>query len=101
VEEKLNITIEKMQNQMMEEQKARQKVEKEVVEMKLRAEEFRELRESLEKAQHDRLMEEHKARQLEKEVAEAKLRTEEEIRELRESLKKARQDSDSPGCTIL
>ncbi|XP_066344200.1 immune-associated nucleotide-binding protein 9-like [Miscanthus floridulus] len=51
VEDKLNSTIEKMQNQLMEEQKARQKVEKEVAEVKLRAEEIRELRESLKKAQ--------------------------------------------------
>ena len=54
MEDKLNSTIEKMQNQLMEEQKARQKVEKEVAEVKLRAEEeIRELRESLKKAQED------------------------------------------------
>ncbi|CAN6235095.1 unnamed protein product [Urochloa humidicola] len=47
VEEKLNSTIEKLQNQIMEEQKARQKVETEV------AEEIQKLRESLEKAQQE------------------------------------------------
>ncbi|CAL5067963.1 unnamed protein product [Urochloa decumbens] len=54
VEEKLNSTIEKLQNQLMEEQKARQKVETEVAEAKLKSEEeIRKLRESLEKAQQE------------------------------------------------
>uniref|UniRef100_A0A0A9BJ54 AIG1-type G domain-containing protein n=1 Tax=Arundo donax TaxID=35708 RepID=A0A0A9BJ54_ARUDO len=54
VEEKLNSTIEKLQKQLMEEQKARQKLENEVAEAKLRSEEeIRKLMERLEKAQQD------------------------------------------------
>ncbi|RCV33751.1 hypothetical protein SETIT_7G107700v2 [Setaria italica] len=54
VEEKLNSSIGKLQNQLMEEQKARQKVESEVAEAKLRSEEeIRKLRESLEKAHQE------------------------------------------------
>ncbi|TVU14374.1 hypothetical protein EJB05_37837, partial [Eragrostis curvula] len=54
VEEKLNSTIEKLQKQLMEEQKARQKIESEVAEAKMRSEEeIRKLREELEKAKQD------------------------------------------------
>jgi len=59
VEDKLSSTFQKMEIQLMEEQEARHKVEKEVAEVKLRAEEeIRELRESLEKwknIKHDKI----------------------------------------------
>ncbi|XP_006653435.2 immune-associated nucleotide-binding protein 9-like [Oryza brachyantha] len=113
VEEKLNSTIQSLQQQLLKEQEARLDIQNEMTKVILRSEEdTRRLREILEKAQQEsnnareknkKLMESEKARQ------EKEKKRKEEVRRLKDNLEKVRLESEhhrkmfenKKECTIL